>query len=123
MYFNEDNWNHMFDIGLSEIIVIMIVALLVIGPKKLPDVARALGKGLSEFKRALNNVKDELNVDQIRSEADNFKNSLLFGKGDDEEKKEEETKAEPDTLEEARSKDDTPPTDASSQSGENDPVK
>lgn len=117
MYFNEDNWNHMFDIGLSEIIVIMIVALLVIGPKKLPDVARALGKGLSEFKRALNNVKDELNVDQIRSEADDFKNSLLFGKGDDEEKKEEETKAEPDAPEEARSKDDTP------QSGQNDPVK
>lgn len=113
----------MFDIGLSEIIVIMIVALLVIGPKKLPDVARALGKGLSEFKRAMNDVKDELNVDQIRSEADNFKNSLLFGKGDDEEKKEEAKKAEPDNPDEAPSRNDNQPADAASRSGQNDPVK
>ncbi len=52
------------DIGLSELLVIMIVALIVIGPKKLPDVARALGKGLAEFKRALDDVKEELKIDQ-----------------------------------------------------------
>ncbi len=74
----------MFDIGLSEIIVIMIIALLVIGPKKLPDVARAMGKGLAEFRRALDNVKDELNVDQIKSDANAFKDSLLFGSADKE---------------------------------------
>ena len=38
----------MFDIGMPEMIVIFIVALLVLGPKKLPEVARALGKGLAE---------------------------------------------------------------------------
>jgi len=70
----------MFDIGLSEIMVIMIIALLVIGPKRLPDVARAIGKGMAEFKRTLNNVKDELNVEQFKSEANEMKDSLLFGK-------------------------------------------
>ena len=74
----------MFDIGLSEIIVIMIIALLVIGPKKLPDVARAMGKGLAEFKRALDGVKEELNVDQYKSDVNDFKDSLLFGKAEEE---------------------------------------
>lgn len=42
----------MFNFGMTELLVILGVALLVIGPKKLPELARALGKGLAEFKRA-----------------------------------------------------------------------
>jgi len=77
----------MFDIGLSELIVIMIIALLVIGPKRLPEVARALGKGLAEFRRALDNVKDELNVGEINSDVHKMRDSLLYGKDSEEEKK------------------------------------
>lgn len=53
----------MFDISISEFVVIFIVALIIFGPKKLPDIARSLGKGIAEFKRALNEVKESLNFD------------------------------------------------------------
>lgn len=50
----------MFGIGFSEMLVIMAIALIVIGPKKLPDIARALGRGLSEFKKAMNDVQQTI---------------------------------------------------------------
>ena len=55
----------MFNIGMSELLIIGAIALLVLGPSKLPQFARALGRGLTEFKRASNEFKT-----QIRREFD-----------------------------------------------------
>jgi len=77
------------NIGIPELIVILIVALLVIGPKKLPDVAKALGKGLAEFKRAMEDVRDEMNVREVKEEIDGLKDSLLLKKSYEEDKKKE----------------------------------
>jgi sec-independent protein translocase protein TatA len=47
------------NLGLPEIIVLFCVALLVFGPKRLPDLAQALGKGIRDFKRAMNGEDEE----------------------------------------------------------------
>jgi TatA/E family protein of Tat protein translocase len=54
-------------LGFPEMVVIFVIALLVFGPRKLPELGRSLGKGLSEFKRASNDLRATLD-DEIRSE-------------------------------------------------------
>lgn len=51
----------MFGIGFPEMLVILVVGLIFFGPKKLPDIARQLGKGVAEFKKATDDVKKNFN--------------------------------------------------------------
>ena len=60
----------MFNLGPSELIVIFIVALLVFGPKKLPELGRSLGKGLNEFRRASAEMRNSLEREMQTIEQD-----------------------------------------------------
>lgn len=53
----------MFGIGMPEMILILAVALIVLGPKKLPDLAKSLGRALREFKKATSELKESITVD------------------------------------------------------------
>lgn len=53
----------MFGIGLPELILILAVALIVVGPEKLPELAKSLGKGIVELKKAASSLKESLNED------------------------------------------------------------
>ncbi len=63
----------MFNIGPTELIVILLLALIVFGPKRLPEVGRTVGKSLREFRRASSDIRDELerglNDDEIHPSA------------------------------------------------------
>lgn len=54
-------------LGIPEMIIIAVVALIFFGPRKLPELGRSLGKSLAEFKRASNDLKNSLD-DEIRQE-------------------------------------------------------
>jgi Tat protein translocase TatB subunit len=75
----------MFGIGIQELIIIAVIALIVVGPKKLPDLAKTLGKGFSEFRKAADDITDNLKQTMQTEEKpkdDGLKDSLLL-KGHD----------------------------------------
>jgi sec-independent protein translocase protein TatA len=49
----------LFNIGPAEMIVILVIALIVFGPKRLPEIGRTVGKGLREFRRASQDIREE----------------------------------------------------------------
>ena len=77
----------MFGIGLPEMIIIAVVALVFIGPDKLPGVLRSIGKSLVQLKRAtsdvrstvqdeMNKIEDEIELKDVRESAQSFSNEL-----------------------------------------------
>jgi len=74
----------MFGIGLPELILIMAVALIVVGPEKLPELARSLGKGILELKKAASSLKEsfdegvEENSDWNKKDMDQHPNKELL---------------------------------------------
>ena len=63
----------MFGIGMPEMLVILALALIIIGPKKLPDLAKSLGRAMREFKRATNEFKETI---QLESELSDVKETF-----------------------------------------------
>ena len=58
----------MFGLGFQEVLLILFIALIVVGPGKLPDLARALGRGLAEFRKATNELKSTFDQDETVQE-------------------------------------------------------
>lgn len=58
----------MFGIGPMELVLILVVALLVLGPKRMPELARTLGRGLGEFRRASSELRQSLALDDLQNE-------------------------------------------------------
>ena len=76
----------MFGIGLPEMILILAIALIVVGPDKLPDLARSVAKGIMELKKTADGLKDQLNeqgnpLDELKPDledaAKTFKSHML----------------------------------------------
>ena len=66
----------MFGIGMPELIVILAIALIVIGPKKLPDLAKSLGRAMREFKKATSEFKESIEIDDEIKELKDAKKSF-----------------------------------------------
>lgn len=57
-----------FGIGLGEVLLVLVVILLVVGPRKLPDMAKTVGKGLRTVRRAGRELRDAVDLDDVRQE-------------------------------------------------------
>ncbi len=76
----------MFDLGIQELVVIFIVALLVFGPKRLPELAKNMGKGVAELKKAMFDIRHEidqevggvtkLDLENLPTSSDDLKKAL-----------------------------------------------
>ena len=67
----------MFGIGFPELLLIAVIALVVIGPKRLPDLARALGRGFAEFRRATDELKQTFEEETRAARSQELRQKLL----------------------------------------------
>jgi sec-independent protein translocase protein TatA len=63
------------NLGAGEIILILLVILILFGAKKIPELARGIGKGMSEFKKGIKDVEDEIKTSDTESKKINDKKS------------------------------------------------
>jgi Tat protein translocase TatB subunit len=82
----------MFGIGLPEMIIILIVALLVVGPSKLPELAKTLGKAFTEFRRMADEVKETFEDEVMKEDSTTKVEPTVETKEND--KKQDEAKPE-----------------------------
>lgn len=89
----------MFGVGIPEILIILVIALLVLGPQKLPELAKALGKAIGEFKRATRDLRETMDLDNLDVTEPSSKEK---DKKEEEEKPKDSKETESDFLENVR---------------------
>jgi sec-independent protein translocase protein TatB len=72
------------NIGPAEIIVVLVIALLVFGPKRLPQMGRSLGRGVREFRNAAATARSELGLDEVLADVNGVKDDITSSLGIDE---------------------------------------
>jgi TatA/E family protein of Tat protein translocase len=82
----------MFGIGTTELIIIMFIILLIFGAKKLPELAQGLGKGIREFKKASNDIQEELSMNKPDEVITNAEPEKSNDKKDEQQKEESKNK-------------------------------
>lgn len=124
----------MFNIGLPELLIIVAIALIVFGPNKLPELARAFGKAMREFRKATEEVKESFqaetkDLEELKStlneERDKFLTDLTEGVSETSEETSTPSKATIETLaqSEASVSAETPPLEEASTSLEEEKVE
>jgi len=63
------------NVGITELLVVLAIALLVIGPKRIPELGRSLGRMIREFRRASSSVQEELGLDEVRDDVQEIRQS------------------------------------------------
>ncbi len=58
------------NIGATEILVILLIVLILFGAKKIPELAKGIGKGMKEFKKAVKEVEEDINLDDTNEKKD-----------------------------------------------------
>jgi Tat protein translocase TatB subunit len=72
----------MFGISFNELLIVLALALIVLGPEKLPEIARSLGKGLHELKRATDDVTKSIMADTgLKETAESLKKTVMADAG------------------------------------------
>ena len=64
-------------IGIQELVLILAIALIIFGPRKLPEIGRSLGRGLREFRQATSEVQKNISLDDDEKEKENTKGKAL----------------------------------------------
>jgi len=118
----------MFNIGFPELLIIVAIALIVFGPNKLPELARAFGKAMREFKKATEEVKESFeaetkDLDELKNTFAEEREKFLTGLTEEASETTEETPISSETTGERTAESEAPASEAASSHGQEEKIE